>query len=313
MDKILITGASGFIGLNLAENILKTKKFKLFLVDNLSRGKLDKNFRNLCKSKDVIFKKIDLNNCGKFNENFKFVFHLASIVGVKNVNQNPLKTLENNILSTINLIKSLKGKSKIILFSTSEVYSPLIFQKKNIFPLKEDLSMIIPQIVKERDSYFLSKILNEKIVALSNQRFIIFRPHNIYGPRMGSSHVIPELIKKMNKKKCIVYSPNHTRAFCYIDDAIKQICNISFNKKIFNEVFNVGNMKEEIKIIDLAKRIKFFLKSNCKLKKGSITLGSPYRRIPDMAKTLKKTKQKSFLNLDSGLMKTINWYTKNGR
>ena len=65
---------------------------------------------------------------------------------------------------------------------------------------------------------------------------------------MGFSHVIPELIKKIkNLKNVKVYSPNHTRAFCYIEDAIAQI--LFIEKRRVNEIYNIGNPKEEIKII----------------------------------------------------------------
>ena len=232
-------------------------------------------------------------------------------MGVKNVKKSPINTLENNILSTINLIKSLKKNTKIILFSTSEVYSPLIFKNKNTIPLKENYDLLIPQQITDRDSYFLSKVINEKICSLSNLKYIIFRPHNIYGPRMGFSHVIPELIKKMKLKKCIVFSPSHSRAFCYIDDAVKQICDMTLNSKIYNEVFNIGNMREEIKIFDLAKIKKKKLNSRAKLLKGPVTSGSPPRRVPNMRKTLKKSKHRNFVNLNQGLKNTINWYIKN--
>ena len=61
--------------------------------------------------------------------------------------------------------------------------------------------MIIDNEVIDRDSYFLSKIFNEKLLQLSKLKTIILRPHNIYGPRMGLSHVIPELIVKILKEQ----------------------------------------------------------------------------------------------------------------
>ena len=62
-----------------------------------------------------------------------------------------------------------------------------------------------------------SKILGEILYINSGLPYVINRFHNIYGPRMGYSHVIPEIIKKLysSKKKIEVYSPNHSRAFCY--------------------------------------------------------------------------------------------------
>jgi len=126
---------------------------------------------------------------------------------------------------------------------------------------------------------------------------------------MGHSHVIPELIKRINSKnKCKIFSPNHSRSFCYIDDAIKQIISLSLSNKTNNSIYNIGNMKEEIKIFDLAKKIKNIVNKNCKLEKGKNTPGSPKRRKPSMKKTLGRVKNLNFVNLDKGLNKTAEWY-----
>ena len=112
-----------------------------------------------------------------------------------------------------------------------------------------------------------------------------------------------------------IHSPKHTRAFCYIDDAIEQIIKLSFQKGTNKKTFNIGNMNEEIKIFELAKKIRNKLKKNrIGLKEGKVTEGSPVRRIPDMSLTLKKIKKKKkFIDLNSGLDLTINWYGKNDR
>ena len=76
-------------------------------------------------------------------------------------------------------------------------------KKSKISNKKKNNNVLIKNNIIKRDAYFLSKIFNEKIIQLSNINYLILRPHNIYGPRMGFSHVIPELIKKdeQNKKK----------------------------------------------------------------------------------------------------------------
>ena len=72
-------------------------------------------------------------------------------------------------------------------------------------------------------------------------------------------------------------------------------------------------MKEEIKMINLAKKIRNLVLSNSKLKKGKITEGSPPRRVPDMKRTLGEIGKIKFTNLDQGLKITYNWYKKNGK
>ena len=146
---------------------------------------------------------------------------------------------------------------------------------------------------------------------LGKKEYLILRPHNIYGPRMGYSHVIPEIIKKLcSQKKIKVFSSFHKRAFCFIDDAINQILSLSFKKKHKNKIYNIGNMKEEINIFSLANKIKRIIKSESILVRGPITKGSPIRRVPDMIKTNMKTKINYFTKLDKGLETTIKWYLK---
>ena len=176
---------------------------------------------------------------------------------------------------------------------------------------------MIENNIIDRDAYFLSKIFNEKIAQLANIKYLILRPHNIYGPRMGYSHVIPELIKKIyyrkkkKNKRVVVFSPTHKRAFCYIEDAILQITKLSFDEKSYYKIFNIGNMSRELKMFDLAKKIKALIYVDAKIIRGKNTLGSPKRRIPDMKKTIKATKLKTFVTLDDGLRKTVDWYLQN--
>ena len=316
---VLITGGAGFIGLSIAK-YLSERNNKIHIFDNLSRGKLDKDFKILLKKKNVFFYKINLNSKIKIKlKNISHIFHLAGSVGVKNINKDAYGSFFNNVTSLKNIIdmfKKTKKKIKIILFSTSEVYSPIIEEKRVKFPIKENNNVLIKNNIIKRDAYFLSKIFNEKIIQLSNINYLILRPHNIYGPRMGFSHVIPELIKKMSKtrkgkrNKISVFSPNHKRAFCFIDDAVDQIIKLSFNNRINNEIFNIGNMSEEISMINLAKKIREFFTHKIHLKNGKITKGSPKRRIPNMKKTFKFVKNQKLTNLNLGLLKTFKWYQK---
>lgn len=314
MKKILVTGGAGFIGYHLSLEL--SKKNQVTIIDNFSRGKLDAKLSELVKNKNIKFIKKDINKEITINEKFDYIFHLAATVGVKNVKKSPLFTFQNNIIPTFNLINYLKKTNKnciFVFFSTSEVYSPLIKIKKNVFPLLESYDLILPNITNNRDSYFISKIFVEHFLKLSGVKYIIYRPHNIYGPRMGMSHVIPELIKKiiLEKNKYVkIFSPGHKRVFCYIDDCIKQIIFSCFKKKYLNKVLNIGSNQKEIKIYHLAKLINALSSNNKKLIKSIDTPGSPYRRIPDVKKITKKIKNYNETKLLDGIKKTIKWYKK---
>lgn len=312
MKNILITGGAGFIGFALAKKLLELKHYKITIVDKSNLQKLDDEFKNIIKNNKNL--KFINKTIEEFQNNnfYHYIFHAAAKLGVKNVNEAPFETIKNNSLPIFQILNIAKNKTKIIFFSTSEIYSPLISRGYAKFPLAENNDILVDPISHRRDSYYLSKLFCEKILQFQDKKFLILRPHNIYGPRMGNSHVIPNLINNFNKISKIinVYSPNHTRAFCYIDDAINQIIKLSFNKKCNNQIFNIGNDNEEIKIIKLAIKIKLLLKSNKKILKGSVTPGSPYRRVPSLKKNFMFIKYKNKFNLEKGLLKTIQWYNK---
>ena len=167
-----------------------------------------------------------------------------------------------------------------------------------------------------RTSYSLSKVYGESMCHFSNLKYTIIRPHNIYGERMGISHVIPELVNKIKKMKknqnLFLKFYDKKRCFCYIDDAINQILLLSKNNKSLNKTFNIGNNAEEIKIIDLVKLIiKIMKRNDIKIIKKNINVDSPSRRKPDLNNLYNITKYKNKFNLLEGCSNVIKWYLEN--
>ena len=238
MKKVLIIGGAGFIGFHLAKKLLL--HFRVDMIDNFSRSIKDKDLRELLKKKnlklinfDILKDQIKLD---KLSKNYTYIFHLAAIVGAKNVLNAPYNVLTKNIellKRAINIGKKQNKLKRFIFTSSSEVYYGTLKNYGLKFPTKENTKLSTLNLSDKRGTYMLSKIYGEAMCRLSNLPFTILRPHNFYGPRMGQSHVIPELFKKVyfSKKKFVsVFSPDHRRNFCYIDDGINFILLlISFN------------------------------------------------------------------------------------
>lgn len=129
MSKILVTGGAGFIGYFIIRQLLKNKKNKIVMIDNMYRGRLDDELKKLIDNDNLDFYEGDLSDkktFTKLDKDFDYVYHLAAVIGVKNVIENPDKVLCDNAIITLNLVefaKSLKSLKKFLFSSTSEIYA----------------------------------------------------------------------------------------------------------------------------------------------------------------------------------------------
>ena len=320
--KILVLGGAGFIGGYFVKKILQDKNFKkIHIIDNFSRAKHDSFLKDILKNKKITLlkKNIMTIDTNKFNhKDYDYIFQFAAILGVSNVMSFPYKVLDENVLmmkKSIELAKKQKKLKKFIFLSTSEVYAGTLENFKLKFPTPENTPLALTGLSNSRTSYMLSKIYCEAMCVFSGLSYLILRPHNIFGPRMGISHVIPELIKKVlktsQKKYLELNSYNHKRAFCFVDDAINQIYFITKSKAV-NQTFNIGNNNDEISILDLCKKIlKISDRRDIVIKKKFSNNFSPVRRLPDVRKISKYISKIKFVKIDDGIRKTFEWYSKN--
>jgi len=319
MNKVLITGGAGFLGFHLAQKL--KKQFKVDLIDDFSRGTKDKDLNILLKNNNVKLQKInllkDVKKIDKLPKNYSYIFHLAAIVGVKNVISSPYEVLTKNLTllqNTISLSRKQKKLKRFIFVSSSEVYYGTLKNYGLVFPTNENTKISLLNLSNKRGTYMLSKIYGEALCRQSGLPFTIVRPHNFYGPRMGLSHVIPELFKKVyfsKNKKIKVFSPKHKRNFCYIEDGIDLILSLIFKRESLRDTFNIGSNTRDITIEDLAKKMIKISKKRLKIKKEGDLFESPSRRLPDVSKALKITSFKYNFRLIDGLIKTYEWYKKN--
>ncbi len=309
--KILILGGAGFIGFYLAKELVE--KNSIIIIDDLSKnnGKIDKGLKNLISKKNIKFINKNISNIDtkSFPNNFDYIFDLAATLGVKKVIKNSFSTLKNNLrlsLKAIEIAKKQKKLKKIFFASSSEIYDGGGKAYKLKYPAKEIYPVTIKDLKHKRTVYVISKLTAEILYLNSGLPSIIGRLHNVYGPRMGLKHVVPELISKFaSKKKSVeVFSPNHTRTFCYYSDAITIIKKLTFNSYVPTDIYNIGNPKNETKIKNLSLKISKFLKSKKKIRYINDNHNSPSRRLPDMKKTEKYINKINFKDLDYGIKKT---------
>ena len=306
-QKILVTGGSGFIGSAITKYLVK-KGHNVTVFDNNSRGKLRRLSGVLNK---INFKKGDIRNYKKLKSltgNFDTVIHLAYVNGTKYFYKKPFEILDIGVNGFLNILKFSKERrvNNFYLASSSEVY-----QNPLKFPTDEKEMLKIPDIHNPRYSYGGGKIFSElygvHFAKKFFKKFIIFRPHNVYGKDMGNDHVIPEFINRFkkigNKKNFMIYGTgNEIRSFIHINDFINGFDKLfKYGKNL--EIYNIGT-SEKAKVSFLAKELAKIFGKKIKLSKTKIFKGSPSKRCPDIRK-IKKLGFKQKISLREGLKKII--------
>ena len=315
--KALITGGAGFIGYHLAKNLLR-QGYHVVLADNFSRGVEDRSLKELVESAEVEVRSVDLmdeEQVEALGEDYDYIYHLAAIIGVQNVLHHSYDVLKKNVelvLRMIDFAEKQNHLKRFVFASTSEIYAGTLQYFHMDIPTPETTPLAITALEHPRTSYMLSKIYGEALLRQSRIPFTIVRPHNFYGPRMGMSHVIPELLKKAHYAEqggsLEVFSVEHQRTFCYIDDAVEMIRLLAENNQSLGEAYNVGNEAPEIKIGQLADIILQTVQRPLEITPRPASPGSPLRRCPSMKKTWDCIKYKGKVSLEDGVQKTYEWY-----
>lgn len=319
MKRILITGGAGFIGYHLACALAADPAQEVWLIDNLQRGQLDADLQALIARPNVVFQNADLTRPESLSDlprDMAEIYHLAAMVGVKHCMQQPGKVLQTNLQMTQNLIAwaSRCDFPRLLFASTSEIYAGGYSSGILPVPTPEDIPICIEDLRNPRFSYAVSKIAGEQLIrflAPEAYDFKIVRFHNIYGPRMGFAHVIPEVLRRIQAGETPfqAYGAEQTRAFCYVTDAVAQLQAVMQHSGNADPVFHLGNASEEIQILDLLQKLFALSDYSAPLVIQPAPPGSVDRRCPDLSRLL-QIWQPHWTPLDEGLALTRAWYQK---
>jgi len=316
--KVLVTGGTGFIGSNLAIHLAKQGN-KVTICDNNSRGCLDKHMNNMIKEHNMNYVLCDLQDPSEFlklETDYDEIYHLAAVNGTENFYKHPDVVLRVNILSVVNLLDWVvahKMNSKLLFSSSSEAYAGT---KNKPIPTPEDVDLCIEDINNPRFSYAVSKMAGEALFLNYAKKhdldIRIVRYHNVYGPRMGYEHVMPQLsiraLKQENPFK--IYGSVATRAFCHVSDAAKATALVMHSSEAKNQIVNVGNDQEEIKIGTLAEMVIGLSGYEPDVEVEPEPVGCTMRRCPDITKLNQLTGFKPEVSLQDGLKELYDWYSK---
>jgi UDP-glucose 4-epimerase/UDP-glucuronate decarboxylase len=316
-EKALITGGAGFIGLHLARRLVE-QGTQVTLLDNFSRAALDDDLERLLPAVTVVKHDLTLPLPDDIGSDFDQVYHLAAIVGVRYSNDMPHHVLRTNILATINVLDWCRRSNGAALCfaSSSEAYAQSVWAGVAPIPTPETVPLLVPDMDVPRSSYGASKIMGE-LLCLSYARAFAFplrviRYHNVYGPRMGYEHVIPQFIERALERRdpFDVFGGDQSRAFCYVDDAVEATLQLMALPQSGPLIVNVGNDLAETRIEDLARMLFRIVGISPVLNLCSPPAGSPERRRPDLTQLRRLIGYQPNVDLARGLRLTYEWYRR---
>jgi dTDP-glucose 4,6-dehydratase len=304
-QRVVITGAAGFIGSHLAETLLD-RDYTVVGIDNLLTGATE-NISHLV-NRDFTFIKHDVTNYMYVDGPVDFVLHWASPASPIDYLELPIPTLKVGALGTHKALGLAKAKgARFVLASTSEVYGdPLEHPQKETY--WGNVNPVGPRGVYDEAKRFAEAItmayhryhgLDTKIV----------RIFNTYGPRMrlNDGRAVPAFMSQVlhNEDVTVFGDGSQTRSFTYITDLVDGIIRLMLSSE--NDPVNIGN-PVEMTIKEIAETIIRMTGSKSKIVYRPLPTDDPKQRRPDITRARELLGWEPKVQLEEGLIKTIEYF-----
>ncbi len=259
---VLITGGAGFIGSHLAEHHL-AKGDWVHVLDNLSTGRLG-NIASCFGDPKFRFDQCDIAGCEHLDAAVQWadrIYHMAAVVGVRRVMEDPIRVLTTNISGTESVLRAAVAgawKPHVVLASSAEVYGFSAAPS-----LSENDDLVFAHGSRTRWSYAVTKLADEYLgFAYARQHALpvtMVRLFNTIGPRQRARYgmAVPNFVRRAVAGEPIVVfgDGRQTRSFCDVRDATRMLDELAASPAAAGQVFNVGDDRE-IAIGDLAEMVR---------------------------------------------------------
>jgi NAD dependent epimerase/dehydratase len=310
--KVLVTGADGFIGSHLVENLLEEGcKVRAFVYYNSfnSWGWLDTFPKEELAKIDIYAGDIrDPNGVRKAVEGVDIIFHLAALIAIPFSYQSPDCYVDTNIKGTLNILQAAKDLKceKILVTSTSEVYGTAQY-----VPIDEKHPF------QGQSPYSATKIGADRIAESFYRSFgtpvVIVRPFNTYGPRQSARAIIPTIITQLlsGNKELKLGALHPTRDLIFVKDTVQGFIALAKSDQAFGEEINIAS-QTEVSISDLAQKIINLINPSAKIVMDKARLrpekSEVERLLGNNEKIRRLTGWQPVYTLDQGLKATIEWF-----
>lgn len=312
MEKVLVTGADGFIGSHLVERLLELGyQVKAFVFYNSfnSWGWIDFLEKDVKNNIEIFMGDIrDSNGVYESMKGINAVFHLAALIGIPFSYHSPDSYVDTNIKGTLNVLQAAKklDTKRILVTSTSEVYGTAQF-----VPITESHPF------QGQSPYSATKIGSDRIAESFYRSFnlpvTIVRPFNTFGPRQSARAVIPTIITQLakNAERLKLGDLTPTRDLVYVKDTVEGFVKIYESEKTIGEEINIAT-QSEISIEGLAKAIMKLMNYEIPFEIENDRMrpeNSEVKRLFGSNEKIKRlTNWKQNFSLEQGLKLTVDWF-----
>jgi UDP-glucose 4-epimerase len=316
--RILVTGGAGFIGSNLVD-VLMEQGHEVTVIDNLSVGKAG-NIEHHMESDCFHFVNDSILNVGTLERLIRradLVYHMAAVVGVKYVVEDPLSAIVTNVRGTENVLElAFKYWVRTLIASSSEIYG-----KSTEVPLREGSDRLLGPTTVGRWSYSDAKAIDEYFALAYAKKGLpvtVVRYFNAYGPRLdpkGYGSVVAKFITQaLQGETLTVYDDGkQTRCFTYIADTVEGTIRAATVREAAGQVLNIGSNRE-ISINELVQLIRQLTGSRSEIIHVPYTsaYGTHFeetrRRVPDVSRAREVLGFEAQTVLEEGLSRALEWF-----
>jgi NAD dependent epimerase/dehydratase len=319
-NRILVTGADGFIGSHLVEELVrKGHSVRAFVLYNSfgSWGWLDKVSPEVKGKFEVFMGDIrDPFGTEKAVKGCNIVYHLAALIAIPYSYHSPSTYVDTNIHGTLNILQAANNLSveRLIHTSTSEVYGSAQY-----VPIDENHPLV------GQSPYSATKIAADQL-ALSFYRsyqtpVTVIRPFNTYGPRQSARAVIPTIILQIleGRTEINLGSAKPTRDFSYVQDTVLGFIAALNSLNAIGKIVNLGS-GFEISIADTVTLIAKIMGANVDISQDSSRLRPDTSEVDRLYSNNKLAMQlmgwqpvyQGLVGFEKGLEKTIEWFSEDG-
>jgi UDP-glucose 4-epimerase len=307
----VLTGGAGFIGTTLTRRLVDDNE--IILLDNLHRDALAGT--QLTGHPNLSFVQADVLDADAVQDTLRgatHIVHLAAIAGVDTVLESPVRTMRVNMIGTYNVLEAalatLDSVERFVDFSTSEVFG------RHAYKVEEVHETAQGSVGEARWTYAVSKLAGEHMAHAYYDEFGLptcsIRPFNVYGPgQIGGGAIRAFIETLLGGDDLIIHGDgSQVRAWCYVDDLVDALLLVLEKPEAVGEVFNVGNERSVLTILELATRIRELMGADAEITFRPLHYTDVEMRIPNVDKARKLIGWKAKVDLDEGLARTIAWY-----